>query len=306
MTSFNTPIYDLYTKYVYSHLTVYEDSYRSHFDGLKPNDISRDSLSSKLKGLKSDPGLHYLDGNIRQSTVYRKTAAFFDALDYTSDYLNDLPDLTSIYKEISAVVLSLSEGKISLFMDNCFSETITLYDRIYSCLNFYLEERYQIELDKIYLKSNTRYFSTEGYYIESYEIEEKIKKLYQIFYYIITVHKLLKIIEEPFIPKKSAPVDLNEQESKSELDISTGSGLKHNELMILLNELGFFDLEFVKSLPKTSQAKLVSKLIGKNESNIRKSLTYLDKNGTNRSENPYHGPSGSQYKKNISKLLNNI
>lgn len=61
--------------------------------------------------------------------------------------------------------------------------------------------------------------------------------------------------------------DINEDNSKQ---------LSVNQIIILLDKLGFFSLDSLEDLPNTKKANLISQIIGKNEKNIKTAIERLE------------------------------
>lgn len=79
--------------------------------------------------------------------------------------------------------------------------------------------------------------------------------------------------------------------------------LPHKAQMMLLKEIGFFDLPKIKQLSQTQQAALISQLICKSQDTTRQILSYIHTN-TNSDLNPYHGEKGRKYLEKVNKLVN--
>ncbi len=79
--------------------------------------------------------------------------------------------------------------------------------------------------------------------------------------------------------------------------------LPHQAKMMLLKEIGFFDLPKIKELNNTQQANLISQLVGEEKNNTRQILSYIHTN-TNSNLNPYHGEKGRKYLLKVNKLIN--
>lgn len=52
--------------------------------------------------------------------------------------------------------------------------------------------------------------------------------------------------------------------------------LSVNQIVILLDKLGFFSLDSLEDLPNTKKANLISQIIGKNEKNIKTAIERLE------------------------------
>lgn len=91
---------------------------------------------------------------------------------------------------------------------------------------------------------------------------------------------------------KSKPQEsINKDKRQSEL--SATKQLTTNQIVLLLSQVGFFDIQIIANAPKTKQAQLISEITGLNHKNIKIAIEKLDKKPSELGEN---------YQKDIDKI----
>ena len=91
---------------------------------------------------------------------------------------------------------------------------------------------------------------------------------------------------------------------KGKFSIPVKQMLRSKEQIMLLNEIGFFELDFVKNLTTESKGRLFSKLLNRNWKNITEYIRYCDPDGHKSMEdNPYRH---STYLAKIQKFIEEL